>query len=108
RAFGPISACDGTPGAGGSNICTYVLTNRGPQRCIGMTQLLRTACVVICGIALATSSLAQTPPKSTDDRPIFDVASIKMNNSGTGVDRNRKNNVSLRIENVSLKRIMFM
>ena len=45
---------------------------------------------------------------STDCAQTFDVASIKMNRSGTGVDRIRNNNGSLLLENVSLRRILCM
>src|SRR5256885_1456979 len=39
-----------------------------------------------------------------DSRPAFDVASVKPNKSGTGVDRLRFSNGSLIVVNVSLKR----
>jgi uncharacterized protein (TIGR03435 family) len=41
-------------------------------------------------------------------RPTFDVASVKTNNSGTGVDRIRNNGGILLIENVPLKRLIVM
>jgi uncharacterized protein (TIGR03435 family) len=66
-----------------------------------MNRLLR----FLCG-AVVTIGRAQTP--LSDLRPSFDVASIKMNNSGTGVDRLRNNNGSLMIDNFSLKRILAM
>jgi uncharacterized protein (TIGR03435 family) len=74
---------------------------------------LRTACVLFpCvlfpGLVIVTSGHAQTPSHPIDTRPVFDVASVKTNNSGTGVDRIRHGNGSLLIENVSLKRLIGM
>ena len=73
-----------------------------------MKPLLSMACLLFSSLSVVTSGFAQALSHPSDTRPTFDVASIKMNNSGTGVDRIRKNNGSLTIENVSLKRIIAM
>jgi uncharacterized protein (TIGR03435 family) len=73
-----------------------------------MNPLLHGACALLSGIAAVTLGHAQTPTVSIETRPVFDVATIKINRSGTGVDRIRGNNGSLTIENVSLQRLIFM
>jgi uncharacterized protein (TIGR03435 family) len=45
---------------------------------------------------------------AADPRPAFDVASVKANKSGTGVDRIRNEGGVLFIQNVSLKRLIAM
>jgi uncharacterized protein (TIGR03435 family) len=57
---------------------------------------------------LAAIGRTQTNPGPIDSRPVFDVASVKPNNSGTGVDRIRTSGGILFIENVSLKRLIGM
>jgi uncharacterized protein (TIGR03435 family) len=67
-------------------------------------------------IALALSSidmLAQRPADRTavaagDVRPQFEVASVRPNNSGTGVDRIRNANGTFDVVNVALKRLVAM
>ncbi len=54
--------------------------------------------VAVCGL------MAQ----SIDARPAFEVASLKPDKSGTGVDRIKRNGGSWIIENVSLKRLIGM
>jgi uncharacterized protein (TIGR03435 family) len=61
-----------------------------------MPSLLR---VWFSSVVLAAAGHAQTSPA-------FDVASVKANNSGTGVDRIRNDGGILFIENVSLKRLI--
>jgi uncharacterized protein (TIGR03435 family) len=63
---------------------------------------------VFSGVVAVTSGYGQTMPGPIDTRPAFDVATVKINNSGTGVDRIRNNGGSLLIENVSLKRLIGM
>ncbi len=60
------------------------------------------------GILLAIVGYAQSSASHADSRPAFEVASIKPNKSGTGVDRIKNNGGILLIENVSLKRLIGM
>ncbi len=46
--------------------------------------------------------------QSVDTRPAFEVASLKPDKSGTGVDRIKRSPESWIIENVSLKRLIGM
>src|SRR5580698_7908421 len=61
--------------------------------------------IVFTGVVLVGSVSSQS---ATDPRPSFDVAAVKPNNSGTGVDRIKNNGGTLLIENVSLKRLIAM
>jgi uncharacterized protein (TIGR03435 family) len=56
-------------------------------------------------MSLAVGGLMAQAP---DPRPVFDVATVKPNKSGTGVDRIKRNDGSWIIENVSLKRLIGM
>jgi uncharacterized protein (TIGR03435 family) len=71
-----------------------------------MASLLRAGRVLFSGLVLAATAYTQTNPGPIDLRPAFDVASVKANNTGTGVDRIRNNGGILLIENVSLKRLI--
>jgi uncharacterized protein (TIGR03435 family) len=66
-----------------------------------MPTLLRIVRVSFSSVVLAATGHAQTSPA-------FDVASVKANNSGTGIDRIRNDGGTLFIENVSLKRLIDM
>ena len=57
------------------------------------------AAVLLCVVRIATAA---------DMRPEFEVASVRPNNSGTGVDRIRSGNGTLSLVNVSLKRLVAM
>src|SRR5689334_19508841 len=58
---------------------------------------------ILLGLA-ANGLLAQ----AVDSRPAFDVASVKADKSGTGVDRIKRSDGSWLIQNVSLKRLIGM
>ncbi len=78
-----------------------------------MAFLMRTVRVLLSGgLLVATAHVqtvyGQTAPGAIDSRPTFDVASVKANNSGTGVDRIKNSGGLLLIENVSLKRLICM
>lgn len=72
-----------------------------------MVFLSRSARFLFACVAL-TFAYAQPNSTIADARPAFEVASIKPNKSGTGVDRIKNNGGVLLIENVSLKRLIFM
>jgi uncharacterized protein (TIGR03435 family) len=64
-------------------------------------------------IALAGTFMLALAPivpalAGVDERPAFDVAVVKINKSGTGVDRIRNVNGTFLMENVSLKRYIAM
>jgi uncharacterized protein (TIGR03435 family) len=71
-----------------------------------MAFLLRAGRVVFSGVVLMATGYSQANSAAIDSRPSFDVASLKTDNSGTGVDRIRNNGGVLFIENVSLKRLI--
>jgi uncharacterized protein (TIGR03435 family) len=73
-----------------------------------MASLLRADCILISGVVLAAAGYGQTNLGPIDARPSFDVASVKANNSETGVDRIKNTGGNLFIENVSLKRLIGM
>lgn len=70
--------------------------------------LLRTVRVLFSGVVIVAAGYAQANSGPADSRPTFDVASIRPNKSGTGVDRMKNAGGILFIENVSLKRLIFM
>jgi uncharacterized protein (TIGR03435 family) len=70
-----------------------------------VNRLLPVACLLFFA---AAPVYAQTRPVAGDQRPAFDVVSIKPNNSATGVDRIRNGSGTLLLENVSLRRIIGM
>jgi uncharacterized protein (TIGR03435 family) len=55
-------------------------------------------------IVYAAAMIVTTSFATADSRPAFDVAAVKADRSGTGVDRIQNSNGSLIIVNVSLKR----
>jgi uncharacterized protein (TIGR03435 family) len=63
--------------------------------------------MLVSGVILAITGHTQ-PSSPIDSRPAFDVASIRANESGTGVDRVRNNGGILLLENVSLRRLIDM
>jgi hypothetical protein len=73
-----------------------------------MAFLLRAVRVLCSGVALVASAYTQAKSDLIDSRPTFDVSSVKINNSGTGVDRIRNRGGILFIENVSLRRLIGM
>jgi len=73
-----------------------------------MLFLSRTLRALSSGIVLVAAGYAQVNSGSIDSRPAFDVASVRPNNSGTGVDRIKNSGGVLFIENVSLKRLIGM
>jgi uncharacterized protein (TIGR03435 family) len=73
-----------------------------------MASLLRARPVLFTSVVLVANGYSPANSGPIDLRPTFDVASVKANNSGTGVDRIRNNGGILFIENVSLKRLIGM
>jgi len=64
--------------------------------------------VLFSGFLFIAAGYTQTVSGSIDPRPTFDVSSVKIDNSGTGVDRIRNSGGILLIENVSLRRLIGM
>lgn len=70
--------------------------------------MFRAGRVLFSSVVSAATGYTQTNSGPIDSRPTFDVASVKANNSGTGVDRIRNNGGILLVESVSLKRLIAM
>ena len=64
--------------------------------------------IVLSGLLLAVVGHTQTSSGPVDSRPTFEVASVKANISGTGVDRVRNSGGVLLLENLSLRRSIVM